>query len=178
MAGYLYNSPLRGKFFLIPLALVMLISVSVRCLAPGTEDVLSVHRPPFSLEGSRNVFLETVKRGENDSFDAPVSVDDDSDESTIILRLFEAYGGHGSVNLKVNRHIPVAKAYATNLLEDHTHELELLQLTEENGGGAIVKLNFRGFEVKTIKLVLGTPAPPPSQKKVSVLFAHIDSGFN
>ncbi|RXW22273.1 hypothetical protein EST38_g3570 [Candolleomyces aberdarensis] len=150
VAGYLYNSPLR-----------------VRCLAPGTEDVLSVHRPPFSLEGSRNVFLETVKRGEYDSFDAPVNVDDASGES-IILRLFEAYGGHGCVNLKVNRHIPVAKAYATNLLEDHTNNLELLQLTEEQGGGAVVKLDFRGFEVKTIKLVLGTPAPPPSNKKVSV----------
>jgi alpha-mannosidase len=122
--------------------------------------------------------LETVKRGEYDSFDAPVNVDDDSDESTIILRLFEAYGGHGSVTLKVNRHIPVAKAYATNLLEDHTHDLELLQLTEEHGGGAVVKLDFRGFEVKTIKLVLGTPAPPPSQKKVSVSFVHTDSGFS
>lgn len=148
----------------------MLTGILVRCLPPGTEDILSVHRPPFSLEGSRNVFLETVKRGEYDSFDCPVNVDDASDEFTVVLRLFEAYGGHGSVSLRVNRHIPVAKAYATNLLEDHTDKLELLQLTEEQGGGAVVKLNFRGFEVKTIKLVLGTPAPPPSHKKVSVLF--------
>ncbi|KAF6748244.1 alpha-mannosidase [Ephemerocybe angulata] len=146
VAGYLFNSPIR-----------------VRCLPPGTGDILSAHRPPFTLEGARNVFLETVKRGEDDTFNSVVNLDDEASsgsKTTIVLRLYEAYGGHGTTILKISRNIPVAKAYLTNLLEDHIEEVDLQSAAGNvEDVGALLQLKFRGFEVKTVKLVLGTPAP-------------------
>jgi len=76
VAGHLYNSPLR-----------------VRCLPAGTPDVLSSVESPFAVEGARNVFLETVKRGEYDSFEKVVDLGYDKSATTsVILRLYEAYG--------------------------------------------------------------------------------------
>jgi alpha-mannosidase len=63
----------------------------------------------FSLEGARNVALETIKRGEDD-FDL---TDNDNagnhvgdgdglgGKKTVILRLYERLGGHASVRLNV-----------------------------------------------------------------------------
>jgi len=46
------------------------------------------------VEGVGNVFLETVKRGEYDSFEEIVDLGDDKSAATsAILRLYEAYGG-------------------------------------------------------------------------------------
>lgn len=177
----------------------------VRALPPSTANAIT-HRPPFSIEGSRNVFLETVKRGEDDSFDEAVNLEDVEDftshkkgKNTLVLRLYEAYGGHGTVALKVSRNVPVVKAFITNLLEDHEEELEIEKIGEVEGslsstvseyeGGARIKLRFRGFEVKTVKLVLGskgddddlksglesgeddgrTYPPPPAEKRLVVL---------
>jgi len=150
---------------------------TVRCIPAGTEDILSVQRPPITLDGTRNVFLETVKRGEDDDFSSPVSFDScsSSKPSTIVLRLYEAYGGHGEVNLYIHRHIGVVKAYSTNLLEDSPDDAEvaITRVSEgadtERGGAAVIRLKFRGFEVKTIKLVLGTPQPGEAKKQRSVL---------
>ena len=82
-------------------------------------------------------------------------MDDDfelAEASTIVLRLFEAYGGHGAVKLKLAQHLSVVKVLETNLLEDELKELSVYQAEDDS---AAVKLNFHGFEVKTIKLVLG-----------------------
>jgi len=63
----------------------------------------------FSLEGARNVALETIKRGEDD-FDltdgdnAGNHVGDEDGlegKKTVILRLYERLGGHASVRLNV-----------------------------------------------------------------------------
>jgi alpha-mannosidase len=63
----------------------------------------------FSLEGARNVALETIKRGEDD-FDLTdgdnasnhVGVEDGlGGKKTVILRLYERLGGHASVRLNV-----------------------------------------------------------------------------
>ncbi|KAG2005473.1 alpha-mannosidase [Coprinopsis cinerea AmutBmut pab1-1] len=164
VAGYLYNSPLR-----------------VRVVPPGTEDLLSTHRPLFAVDGARNVFLETVKRGEYDSYDAPFtleSADSDSEgdepaatRTTLVLRLYEAYGGHASGNLLISNRLPVVEAYETNLLEDDQDAvgLRLLSVQSSNNNedgvkshswGKSIPLKFRGFEVKTIKLVLGAPPTP------------------
>ena len=69
------------------------------------------------MEGARNVFLETVKRGEYDSFEEAVNLDDKSVTTTVILRLYEAYGGHAQARLLISRHLPVLKASITNLLD-------------------------------------------------------------
>ncbi|KAF8147680.1 glycoside hydrolase family 38 protein [Crassisporium funariophilum] len=152
VAGYLYNSPLR-----------------VRCLPAGTHDQLMTLKSPFVVEGARNVFLETVKRGEDDSFDESVNLDDKDATTTVVLRLYEAYGGHAQANLTISSHLPVLKAYTTNLLEDFDEELYILRsLDAEDGSGSQLSLSFRGFEVKTVKLILGTLPPDASQKKVLV----------
>ncbi|KAI0799601.1 glycosyl hydrolases family 38 N-terminal domain-containing protein [Irpex lacteus] len=91
-----------------------------------------LHVPkPFTVQDANNVFLETVKRGELDHFAF----------TSIILRLYEAYGGHARATLKIAESIPVAKAYITNLLEDEEEELIIRDVT----GGS-----------QTVKLVIGT----------------------
>jgi alpha-mannosidase len=63
----------------------------------------------FSLEGARNVALETIKRGEDDfdltDEDHAGNHGSDGDglggKKTVILRLYERLGGHASVRLNV-----------------------------------------------------------------------------
>lgn len=125
-------------------------------------------KAPFSIRGAPNVIIETVKRGDDDSFS------DDTDEtpdkpSTIILRIYEAFGGHAQAILSVNGVFNVAKAYESNLLEDDMKELSFIRRDGE-GGDVEVKLNFRGFEVKTVKFVLGYDGIPDDlQDQVYVL---------
>lgn len=150
-------------------------------------------KPVFTIEGARNVFLETVKRGEDDNFSwHPTALDSensstDSGDSgttfatasttgtggsdfgpnmTVILRLYEAYGGHAHARLKISGHLAtyVSAAYVTNMLEDNEVALKLLRAGDEGAvmsgiGGedasaALIDLDFRGFEIKTVKLVI------------------------
>jgi alpha-mannosidase len=104
-----------------------------------------------------SVVLETLKRGDLD-------VDGKGGPRTIVLRLYEAFGGHATVYLHVNLRGVVA-AYETNLLEDDAgvealaleqtagEEVEVGQQRSEETV-SVIRLAFRGFEVKTIKLVL------------------------
>ena len=119
------------------------------------------------MEGARNVFLETVKRGEDDSFKEAVNPDDKSVTTTVILRLYEAYGGHAQARLLISPHLPVLKAITTNLLEDEDEELYVLRSSDSSdGSGCALSLSFRGFEVKTVKLVLGmSESLTPSDKQ-------------
>ncbi|KAF8128024.1 glycoside hydrolase family 38 protein [Boletus edulis] len=112
-----------------------------------------VARSPFWLEGSPNVFLETIKRGEDDKFESK------SASKTVILRLYEAYGGHGHVQLRVTPHVQVVGAYLTNLLEDDKKTLSFVSDGADGKTGVATSrfwldLDFRGFEVKTVKLVV------------------------
>ena len=119
--------------------------IPVRLLEDTKEAPLLTTKPGFILDGAPNVFLETVKRGLDDDFDK-------HDSPTVVLRLYEAFGGHGSVKLKLADHLSVVKVLVTNWLEDELEELNVYQ-AEDNT--SIVKLDFHGFEVKTVKLVLG-----------------------
>lgn len=111
---------------------------------------------PFWLEGSQNIILETIKRGEDDDFKSK------SASKTVILRLYEAFGGHGRVQLRTSPHVRVVDAYLTNLLEDHKTALSFVADAEVNadvndhaaGSSLRSDLYFRGFEVKTVKLVI------------------------
>ncbi|KAF5376659.1 hypothetical protein D9615_007835 [Tricholomella constricta] len=134
IAAYLYNSPLR-----------------VRCVPKDGDALMSTLRSPFTVEGARNVFLETVKRGENDDHS------DKSTEATVVLRLYEAFGGHAQAKLRIASHLAVSKAYVTNLLEDDDKELNIMRTDDPQGTAGYLKLDFRGFEVKTVKLVLRQP---------------------
>ncbi|KAH9988748.1 glycosyl hydrolases family 38 N-terminal domain-containing protein [Russula vinacea] len=137
IAAYLFNSPLH-----------------VRSVPNGGAVTATVPLPPFVLFGrDPSVILETIKRGDLDA-------DGKDGPRTLVLRLYEAFGGHASVGLLIN--VPgVVAAYETNLLEDDAG-LEALALERECEGGqqrssgesVSIRLAFRGFEVKTIKLVL------------------------
>ncbi|KAH9914289.1 glycoside hydrolase family 38 protein [Fomitopsis serialis] len=130
-AAQLFNSPLHMRFV----------------AESGVQSPMLLKTPPFAVEGARNVFLETVKRGLDDQFDSK------SGPTTVVLRIYEAFGGHAQAWLKIAKNIPVSKALATNLLEDE--EAELSFFDAEDHAHHAVKLNFHGFEVKTIKIVLG-----------------------
>ena len=176
VAGHLYNSPLRGISLLLPnlFQLMFVDHPIVRCLPAGMPDILSSIQSPFVVEGARNVFLETVKRGEYDLFEEVVDLGDDKSKKTsVILRLYEAYGGHAQARLLVSRHLPVLKAFTTNLLEDEDEELYVLRSSDsssDDSGSSALSLSFRGFEVKTVKLVLGAQPSKLSNKQVLVRF--------
>jgi len=145
MAGFIYNSPLHGQCARLTYSDPNLTSSPVRTVPAQSESRFSPSFP-FRLEGAPNVFLETVKRGEDDFKPKASGV-------TVILRVYEAFGGHGSVRLHLGRHLGVKRAYVTNILEDTKGELGLVRTAD---GSSTLKLEFRGFEVKTIKLVLGS----------------------
>jgi alpha-mannosidase len=100
---------------------------------------------PFTLEGSPNVMLETIKRGEND-FDAHSFVEGET--KTVILRLHENMGGRGVVKLASKIH--VSKAAIVNILEDHLEELDVVTDLDKD----VIDLTFRAFEIKTVMLTL------------------------
>ena len=94
---------------------------SVRHLENTTEAPHLKTKPPFAIESARNVFLETIKRGLQDD-------DLSSHESpSIVLRLYEAFGGHGSTKLKFVQHRSVVEVLLANLLqvEDEVKELNV-----------------------------------------------------
>ena len=112
-----------------------------------------MHQAPFLVSGAHNVILETVKRGDDDDVSG-------SGPKTIVLRLYEAYGGHTTVRLLISTSVGIEKAIITNLLEDDNEDgLGFTATAEEEaeqGYSHFLKLSFRGFEVKTVKLTLGS----------------------
>ncbi|KAI1787087.1 glycoside hydrolase family 38 protein [Ganoderma leucocontextum] len=149
--------PHQGSFLEsdVPIAAILFNSpLHVRLLEDTKEAPLLKTKPAFLIDGTPNVFLETVKRGLDDDFDKHES-------PTVVLRLYEAFGGHGAVKLKLADHLSVVKVLVTNLLED---ELEELNVYEAEDNASIVKLNFHGFEVKTVKLVLGPKSAVPKRE--------------
>ncbi|RKP25625.1 galactose mutarotase-like domain-containing protein [Syncephalis pseudoplumigaleata] len=85
------------------------------------------------VHGAHNVVLETVKRAE--------------DSEHVVVRLHEAYGGHGTVQLAFD--FPVSSAHHCNILED-------------DGGAAIepcaetgrYPVKLRPFQIVTLKLAV------------------------
>jgi alpha-mannosidase len=53
-----------------------------------------VHKSMFGVTGAPNVIMETIKRGDDDDFSS-------KNEQTIVLRLYEAFGGHARGSLNV-----------------------------------------------------------------------------
>lgn len=147
IAAYLYNSPLH-----------------VRSVPNARFQYEPGHEPPFSISGAHNVILETIKRGEDDDVSG-------SGPHTVVLRLYEAYGGHTNAKLLISTSVGVQKAILTNLLEDdHEDDLVFTAAAEEDakrGYSHYIKLSFRRFEVKTVKLTLGSEAKKEEKKRES-----------
>lgn len=64
--------------------------------APALAQLVSSPKV-FALVGDRNVLLETIKRGEDDHFGPDSRWN--GEKRHVILRIYEAYGGHGVVKL-------------------------------------------------------------------------------
>jgi len=72
----------------------------------------------------------------------------------VVLRLYEASGGHAKAHVKIASHIKVVKATITNLLEEDIETLEILRSAHDEEKETKLGLRFRGFQVITVKLIL------------------------
>jgi alpha-mannosidase len=89
----------------------------------------SLERQLFALD-TRQVVLETVKRAE--------------DSSAVICRLYEAWGGRCTAQLRTS--LPVQRAWRADVLENEHEPLELRD--------GIVELSLEPFKIVTVKLEL------------------------
>jgi alpha-mannosidase len=139
-AAYLFNSPIHLRYAL-----------------EDTESQLTqfVYKTPFLVDHTlQNVILETMKRGDDD-----VCTKNSTDPQTVVLRMYEAYGGAARIKLRISSKIRVIKATLTNLLED---DIETLDTLRDDGDDTILQLDFRAFQVVTVKLTVGPPSASES----------------
>ncbi|KAG0340515.1 Glycoside hydrolase, 38 vacuolar alpha mannosidase [Podila horticola] len=104
-------------------------------IRPITSDsVQSIqHHSFFSLEGSKNAIMDTIKRAE------------DSDD--VIIRIYEAFGGRAAFRLKSA--FDITSVYRCNILEDIGDAVQYN--LQENSTELLV---LRAFEILTLKLKL------------------------
>jgi len=103
---------------------------------------LSASKSPFIIEGAPNVVLETIKRAEDDP---------KKKLTRVILRIYEAYGGHASATLRIASHLTVDKACICNLLEERSSSgLELVK--DVATGDTLISLPVRGFQILTVRV--------------------------
>ena len=61
------------------------------------------------------------------------------------------------MSLQVASYVPIRKASVTNLLEDSGNELNIIMRADDSEeSGFFLRFDFRGFEVKMVKLELAT----------------------
>ncbi|KAH8919273.1 glycoside hydrolase family 38 protein [Atractiella rhizophila] len=129
--------PLAGMIFNTPLHL--------RKVASSSINTLTARKSPVHIVGGSNVFIDTIKRGDDDDF----SGDEYSAvPRTVVLRIYEAYGGHASVDLQID--LGVKKATICDILERDQGEV----LVKPVGSGSVIPLQFRAFQVISVKLYL------------------------
>jgi alpha-mannosidase len=101
----------------------------------------------FRIEGAPNVIIDTIKRGDDDDFLSS------SASKSVICRIYESKGGHAKATLTTT--LPIAKASIVDLLERKIEDLEIVSSqAKDESGKQSVKLNFRGFQVVTVKFEL------------------------
>lgn len=123
---------------------------------PDDLSAASAHISPFIAHGAPNVFLETLKRGDDDVFPSSPGSARSNAESTVVLRLYETFGGHARLKLRIPHRLHVVKAVLTNLLEEEEEDqLHVWEDQDAEGYNKHLRLDFRGFEVKTVKLTIG-----------------------
>ncbi|GAA5998647.1 alpha-mannosidase [Rhodotorula paludigena] len=148
--------PAVARFFNYPLHLRRLPSSSLRSHASALL-ASPQGRSPFTLSGARNIVLDTIKRGEDDHFSAAGQGDG---TETVVLRLYEAYGG-GAGGVKVEARLPkgksVVKAEVTDLLERPVEDLSITVSSvnpDSPATNSIALPRFRAFQIVTVRLTL------------------------
>ncbi|KAG8760256.1 Glycoside hydrolase, 38 vacuolar alpha mannosidase [Serendipita sp. 396] len=140
--------PIAAQFFNTPLHVMLAPESGLRHLAINTTN-----KSPFSIEEAPNVILETVKRAEDDPH---------KKLTRVVLRIFEAYGGHASATLRVASHLTVDRAYICNLLEEKISGLELT--THEATGDTLIKLSLHAFQILTVRLTITSVKSPTNRR--------------
>ncbi|KDQ11808.1 glycoside hydrolase family 38 protein [Botryobasidium botryosum FD-172 SS1] len=135
IAAYLFNSPLHLRH--------------VPDSAAGGNVASLLRKAPFIVENAPNVHLETIKRGDDDTFSQ-----NSKTARSIVLRLYEAYGGHARASLRITSQLQISKASLVNLLEEELEVLEKCTNKDESDEDTVLTIDFRGFQVVTVKLVL------------------------
>ena len=77
-----------------------------------------------------NIIADTVKQAEDGS-------------GNVVIRLYESKKTRTSCEIKLN--FEIEKAYLTDMLEENPQEIATC--------GSVIKLDFRAFEVKTLKII-------------------------
>ncbi|KAJ9103142.1 hypothetical protein QFC21_002564 [Naganishia friedmannii] len=106
---------------------------------------------PFSMGNAPNVLLETVKHAE--------------DGGSIVLRAHEHMGGKAKADFRIRAEFPILKASVIDILEN---EIETIAFTMDDNGDQIIRLPFRSYEIKTIKLKLGDKLKKKQKRSGSV----------
>ena len=117
---------------------------------------------PFQVKGAPNVFLDTVKRGEEDDF----LTKSGSTAKSVVIRLYEGLGGHAKATLFTYaltlfgyksiaesdcRDLAFQEAYLCDILE---RKIESIDLLETDGQSGQLDLHFKPFQVLTVKVVI------------------------
>jgi alpha-mannosidase len=115
----------------------------------------------IQFEGTPNVILDTIKRGEDDD-DVTSTPIKKRDFKNLVLRVYEAYGGKGKAKISTwgpmflllltGRHLPVTKAFVTNILEDDGDEIDVLVSRKAGKKVSSMQVEIRPFEVVTLRL--------------------------
>jgi len=105
---------------------------------------LETHFEPYTLFSldRENLMLEVVKQAEG----SLVKEQENTEEHTYVLRIWETLGGRGTGTLI--SHLPIKSIKWTNLLEEETGNVKL---TWENGQ---VHFPFKPFQIITLKISL------------------------
>ena len=110
-AAHFYDSdvPIAAHFFNSPVHVLYAPQA-----APTGPLVVSEHHGLFSVENAPNVILETIKRGDDDDHSKKAK------ETSVVLRLYEAYGGHAQARLRMWVFSIHSGSVSTNMLRLHT----------------------------------------------------------
>lgn len=94
-------------------------------------DNLPSPSPFLRIDGAPNVVLDAIKQCEEDS-------------DSFIVRVYEAYGGRGTVKLVVSEQLCCIKASRCNLLEESQEELDIVD--------SAVQFPIKPFQIISLKL--------------------------
>lgn len=131
-------------------------NVDIATLERGTGTASSDLQMPIELvDGTQaGVVIDTIKRAEDD-FEYYGQKPKDSKSFGIVVRLYESLGAHAKPTIKISA--PVKATALTNLLEDvdekSSEELAFNTYADEKDH-TYVQLDFRPFEIKTLKISL------------------------
>ncbi|OLL24027.1 Alpha-mannosidase [Neolecta irregularis DAH-3] len=116
-----------------------------------TKDIIAVNSALNSilLAGDPSIILETIKRGEDDE-DMQTSLKNIPKRNgrSVILRLFETYGGHATA--KIITTLPIKNVCKTNILEDDGEKIKF----DKHDACLEIQIAMRAFEIATIRLIL------------------------